>query len=228
MNLLIVAAMKQELDLLITACRAEIGKPAAGYEYYSGTVGNHSLRIGITGVGIASASMALGTFCAMDAPEAAIMVGSAGMFPRAGLSVGDLVVARAEILSELGVVSGPGIGDGVLLKLSGVAQEIPLDRELCGQAAEAAMKVGKVVCGKSLTVTGASANREHAALREKRFGTLAENMEGYALALAGQRFEIPTAEIRGISNEAGDRNRSNWDFETATTLPQKAVLEFLL
>ena len=187
MNLLIVAAMKQELDLLITACRAETRKPAAGYGYYKGTLGNHSLRIGITGVGIASASMALGAFCAMDTPEAAIMVGSAGMLPGVGLSVGDLVVAQTEILSELGVVSGPGMGDGFLLKLSGVAQEIPLDRELCGQAAEAAMKVGKVVCGKSLTVTGASANREHAALREKRFGALAENMEGYAVALAGQR-----------------------------------------
>ena len=228
MNLLIVAAMKQELDLLITACRAETRKPAAGYGYYKGTLGNHSLRIGITGVGIASASMALGAFCAMDTPEAAIMVGSAGMLPGVGLSVGDLVVAQTEILSELGVVSGPGMGDGFLLKLSGVAQEIPLDRELCGQAAEAAMKTGKVVCGKSLTVTGASANREHAALRGKRFGALAENMEGYAVALAGRQFGIPTAEIRGISNEAGDRNRSNWDFETAMCLPQKAVLEFLL
>ena len=53
-------------------------------------------------------------------------------------------------------------------------------------------------------------------------------MEGYALALAGQRFKIPVVEIRGISNEAGDRDRSNWDFETAMALPQKAILEFLL
>ena len=228
MNLLIVAAMKQELDLLIEACNAETGRSVAGYGHSFGTFGKHTVRIGITGIGIASASMALGAFCAIDVPEAAIMVGSAGLFPGFGLSVGDLVVAQAEILSELGVVSGPGIGDGGLLKLSGVEQEIPLDRGLCGQVAEAAKEVASVFCGRSLTVTGASANRDHALLRVKQFGALIENMEGYALALAGQRFGIPTAEIRGISNEAGDRNRSNWDFETAMALPQKAVLEFLL
>ena len=127
MNLLIVAAMKQELDLLMKACGAQTGPPVGGYGHFSGTLGNHTLRIGITGVGIASASMALGVFCAIHAPEAVIMVGSAGMFPGFGLSVGDLIVARMEILSELGVLSGPGIGDGALLKLSGVEQEIPLD-----------------------------------------------------------------------------------------------------
>ena len=228
MNFLIVAAMEQELNLLMEACNAKSGGHPAGYRHYCGIVGEHVVRIGITGVGIASASMALGAFCAIEVPEAAIMVGSAGMFPEFGLSVGDLIVAQTEILSELGVVSGPGIGDGGLLKLSGVDQEIPLDRALCGGIVEAARNVAKVVCGKSLTVTGASANGDHALLRMKRFGTLAENMEGYALALVGQRFEIPVAEIRGISNEAGDRNRSNWDFETAMALPQRAVLEYLL
>ena len=227
MDLLIVAAMEQELDLLMEACNAESGSHMAGYRHYSGTVGNNAVRIGITGVGIASASMALGAFCATQVPEAAIMVGSAGMFPGFGLSAGDLVVAQAEILSELGVVSGPGIGDGALLKLSGVDQEISLDQALSGRIAEAGRGVGRLAFGKSLTVTGASANENHALLRGKRFGALAENMEGYALALAGQRFGIPVAEIRGISNEAGDRNRLNWDFETAMALPQRAVLEYL-
>lgn len=227
MNILIVAAMEQELDLLMEACRPESGGYVAGYRHYSGTVGNHGVRVGITGVGIASASMALGAFCAIEVPEVAIMVGSAGMFPGFGLSVGDLIVAQVEILSELGVVSGPGIGDGDLLKLSGVDQEISLDGTLSGQVVKAGQEVGKVACGKSLTVTGASANEDHSLLRVKRFGALAENMEGYALALAGQRFGVPVAEIRGISNEAGDRNRLNWDFETAMALPQKAVLEFL-
>jgi futalosine hydrolase len=228
MKLLIVAAMKQELDLLIEACNAQNSGHVAAYKYYFGKTGNHVVRIGITGIGIASASMALGAFCAVDPPEAAIMVGSAGMFPGLGLSLGDLIVARTEILSELGVVSGPGTGDASLLKLTGTEQEISLDGGLCEKATEAARQTGRAFCGRSLTVTGASANREHALLRVNRFGALAENMEGYALALAGRRFGIPTVEIRGISNEAGDRNRANWNFETAMALPQKAVLEFIL
>jgi futalosine hydrolase len=52
-------------------------------------------------------------------------------------------------------------------------------------------------------------------------------MEGYALALAGRRFGIPAAEIRGISNAAGDRDRSRWDFRLAMDRAQLAVIEFL-
>jgi futalosine hydrolase len=81
--------------------------------------------------------------------------------------------------------------------------------------------------GKLLTVVGVSARPEQAAARAEWFQALAENMEGYSLALAGRHFELKTAEIRGISNVAGDRDKSRWDFKTALRRSQMAVLEFL-
>jgi futalosine hydrolase len=87
--------------------------------------------------------------------------------------------------------------------------------------------MGKVTYGRILTVAGVSANEDHAGARALVFNAVAENMEGYALALAGNRFGIPTAEIRGISNRAGDRDKSHWDFKKALVPSQKVILEYL-
>ena len=90
-----------------------------------------------------------------------------------------------------------------------------------------AIEMGKAAYGRMLTVVGASADGNQARERARQFQAVAENMEGYALALAGHRFGCRTAEIRGISNGAGDRDKSRWDFEKAIVPPQKVLLEYL-
>jgi len=227
MNLWVVAAMAEELSLLITATGARLKGRAGGTPWFNGSVRDCTLNFGIAGVGIASACMALGSFCTMRQPDLMLMVGSAGSLPGSGLEIGDMVVSEREVLAELGVVKGPGIGDAQNMKLPGVMPEIDLDQEVSAHLFEHAENLGQAVLGRSLTVVGASADVHQAGGRARHFHALAENMEGYALALAGQRFKCKTAEIRGISNAAGDRNKSRWDFENAILSPQKAVLEYL-
>ena len=79
-----------------------------------------------------------------------------------------------------------------------------------------------------LTVLGVSQQQEHALKRAEYFDVIAENMEGYGLALAGRRFGIKVAEMRGISNIAGDHDKSHWDFKGAQKKAQTALLEYLL
>ena len=57
--------------------------------------------------------------------------------------------------------------------------------------------------GRFLTVVGVSADLRLAETRADRFAALVENMEGFALALAGDRFGIKVGEVRGVSNLAG-------------------------
>jgi len=42
-----------------------------------------------------------------------------------------------------------------------------------------------------------------------------ESMEGASAALAARLYETPFAEIRAISNIAGDRDKKNWDFQSS-------------
>ncbi|MBW1734955.1 MAG: futalosine hydrolase [Deltaproteobacteria bacterium] len=227
MGFLIVAAVKKELDLLLSEFRARPEGRTGGCTSYVGKAGDYSLRFGVTGVGLASACLALGGLLSLEIPEAIIIVGSAGALPGSGLEAGDVVVSRLEILAEAGVVVGPGMGDTELLGLSGLEQEIALDQGLGADLHAAAGRVGPVVHGRVLTVVGVSANQDQARARARRFRAVAENMEGYAVALAGRDLGIRTAEVRSISNRAGDRDKNRWDLGTANHRSQSVVLEYL-
>lgn len=66
-----------------------------------------------------------------------------------------------------------------------------------------------------LTVCAASAAPAQAHRRYKRYGSAAEDMEGFAVAMACRLQEVPLEIIRGISNVAGDRDKSNWQIKAA-------------
>ncbi|MFC1883437.1 futalosine hydrolase [Thermodesulfobacteriota bacterium] len=223
----IIAALESELDLLKKRLGAVFQGSLGGYPHYKGKVGNKEVRLGVTGIGISSACLALGAFISLEMPNTAVMVGTAGAMPDSGLKVCDMVTAEAEILSELGEVKAPGIGDIKQLKIDALFQRIDFNVPLTQRIYDAASITGPVCLGKVLTVVGVSAQPGQAKKRGEYFNVVAENMEGYGLALTGQRFGIKTAEIRGISNIAGDNDKSCWDFKGAKEKAQMALLEYL-
>ena len=227
MTIWIVAAVREELNLLLSEYNARQEEDIGGHTRFVATAGDQRLRFGVIGINIASASLALGFFLSKEKPEAIILVGSAGALPGSGLEVGDAVVADSEILAELGVVAGPGIGDIRPLDQAHMDQEIPFDRSLGDDLFTAAARSGHVTRGRLLTVVGVSASQDQAEARAKRFQAVAENMEGYAVALAGRSLGIKAAEVRGISNRAGDRDKANWDLKMANDRAQSAVFEYL-
>ncbi len=67
-----------------------------------------------------------------------------------------------------------------------------------------------------LTVCAASANAADVTDRLRRFPhAVAEDMEGFSVAMACRMAGIPLTLIRGISNVAGDRDKGNWNVAAA-------------
>lgn len=67
-----------------------------------------------------------------------------------------------------------------------------------------------------LTSCAASACADDVRTRKAMFPeAMAEDMEGFAVALACQLRGVPCDIIRGISNVAGDRDKSHWQVEAA-------------
>jgi len=223
----IVAALEDEIALLVAELGAKSQGRLGGCSHHVASLGERQVRLAALGVGVASAALNLGRLVAFGVPQAAIMVGSAGALPGSGLGVGEVVAAEEEILAELGVLVGPGQGEAEQMGVADLVQTVALDRSLTSEVIAAARSLGPLRRGSLLTVVGVSARPEQAEARAGRFRALAENMEGYALALAGRRFGFPAAEIRGISNHAGDRDQSRWDLRTAQERAQMAVLEYL-
>ena len=59
---------------------------------------------------------------------------------------------------------------------------------------------------------------------ETRTGGAVETMEGAAIAHVAALYGIPMGEIRGISNPAGNRDRSAWRVKEAAAAAQEALL----
>jgi futalosine hydrolase len=66
-----------------------------------------------------------------------------------------------------------------------------------------------------LSVFSASGDAEEAEHRREWFDMDIEEMEGYAAALACRQMNVPFGAIRGITNQAGDRDHSNWKMDEA-------------
>ena len=64
-------------------------------------------------------------------------------------------------------------------------------------------------------------------LHERYSGALAEDMEGFGVALACQLAGTPCWIVRGISNQVGDRDPAHWRIPAALTAARRRALELL-
>lgn len=79
-----------------------------------------------------------------------------------------------------------------------------------------------------LTVCAASANPADVSMRSRRYpDAVAEDMEGFGVAVACYFGATSLEIIRGISNRAGDRDPRNWDINGALRAASELTLKTL-
>lgn len=82
--------------------------------------------------------------------------------------------------------------------------------------------------GLLLTTCAASDSLEQAALRRSGFpDAVAEDMEGFGVALACSLERTPLRIVRGISNRVGDRDPSSWRIPAALAAARRTVRDIL-
>ncbi len=224
----VVAAVPAELRLLLAELDARPAEPLAGGETWMATLPGVAVRLAPVGVGLAAAAGRLGGLMALRPADEVIMVGSAGALPGSGLRIGDAVVVVDETLAELGLITAPGAADAAALGLRSLIQTLPLDAQLADRLAGSVGGEGRVVKGSSLTVLGLPGDETQAGERAGRFpGRLVENMEGFALAQVARALGQRAAEVRGVSNMAGARDKAAWDLNAANRAAQAVALTHL-
>ncbi len=150
-----------------------------------------STPLALCGFGLAEAG-ARAAHAIATHPEAAdgvILLGAAGTYDPATYPVGSAVVAGSVRCHGIGAEGRSpealGFGAPELLTLAGRGPEI-------------------------ISVAEASDATNAAAIARRHPEAVAEEMEGYAVALAAQQFGVDLWIVRGISNVAGDRDVSGW------------------
>jgi futalosine hydrolase len=150
-------------------------------------------------------------------PARALLVGAAGSYDTARLPPGaarcfarvvqDGVVARALGFRQLDA------GDGA-----------PKREE---ESLALALPRGAAHAHAALLVTVGAPGEDVAARRARHPDALAEDMEGFAVALAAREALVPLAIVRGISNAVGERDRARWDLPAALAAARALALEAL-
>jgi futalosine hydrolase len=178
-----------------------------------------------TGVGAVNAAYTLTRFLEREPARAVIVCGIAGAYPRAfsegDLGIGSVVCAESECYGDLGADSPAGFLDLQALGFPLIKGAEPLYNVLPMQIFPAPRR------SRFVTMNTCTGDDETARQLEARTGGAVESMEGAAIAHVATLFGIPVGEIRGISNRAGNRDRSTWRVPEAATAAQQALLAWM-
>jgi len=231
----IVAATHGELSLLIRTGNAKRLPSVVPPEVYEGMIGTTRILYAVTGIGKVNAASATAALLERSLPALLINTGCAGAYHGCGLAVGDLAIASHEIFGDEGVKTPKGweslrlIGIPVLER-SGMRlyNEFPLSGQATERAAALAGSLGNAATvGRFVTVSTCSGTRKRGDEMARRFGAVAENMEGGAVAQVAMAYGVECIEVRGISNMVEDRDLATWDIPLAVERVQEFVVKFI-
>jgi len=191
---------------------------------------NAAWQIELCGFGLIAAAASTAHLIERYRPDRVLLVGIAGslndslcvgtacLFDQVtchGIGVGDAFSDQHRSSNQLGwqQVEGnetrPSIGD-----------TIPLTRRWTGNGIASPHRL--------ISVTAASASQAEATKRQSLFlGAAAEDMEGFAVALACEIAGVALEIIRGISNRAGDRNHDRWQIKPALLAAAEAAMPLM-
>ncbi len=152
-------------------------------------------------------------------PRRAILIGIAGTYDERRLPVGAAATFDEVVLDGVGAGQGASFRDAAGL---GFAQW-PGSEDTCREPIRQRLHLDPfplpdTSSGHRLLVSTCAASAspsEATARRDTHHDALAEDMEGFSVALACTLHRVPLAVVRGISNVAGDRQRSHWKIEPA-------------
>ena len=197
MNILVVAATEGEISQL------------RGIKLVS-----HKIDFLVTGPGMVATTYTLTRYLQGRKFDLAVNVGLAGTFDRS-IEIGQVVDVNTDTLSELGAEN-----DGEFLTL----MEIGLDgKDTFHKTGYVNTKTGLLRKVKSITVNTVHGNDSSIEKIIERHKPEIETMEGAAFFYVCEKENIPSIQLRSISNYVEKRNRDAWNIPLALTNLKRSV-----
>jgi futalosine hydrolase len=228
--------MPRHLILFPTDLERRVALPLLGI---GGSTGGHAGEpaderptVALCGFGIAAAAARTALLVAELAPRRVILAGIAGRFAPveqfAGrgplgccdepLPLGSAACFDAVACHGIGVGSGAGFTAAAALGWPQWPGDPPAAEAAVGDMISCAIPAATDVprAALLLTAAAASADDDDARVRRRLFpAAAAEDMEGFAVALACRLVGVPCTIVRGISNTVGDRDTARWQTTAA-------------
>lgn len=213
-RVLIVAATDGELAPLEALLSSAVpARHDGGIPLRTGRLGEVPVAVASLGVGKVNTAWGLAALARPAPPHAVVQIGIGGAYAGAFLPVGSVACAAEEHDLDAGLrsVDGDRGMEALGFDLAPWAQPRRADRFPTDRALTAALARA---CGTApqpfATSDGVSGDLDVAERRAERSGASVESMEGAAAAQVCLRMGLPFAEVRGISNVAGQREAQTW------------------
>jgi futalosine hydrolase len=160
-------------------------------------------------------------------PRRVLLVGIAGAYDDRAHPVGTALGFEHVTIEGIGAGQGEGLVSPTALGFPQWPAQKPGGTddvlELARPAGTARGELGLL-----LTTCAASADAAQAQLRKRRYPqAVAEDMEGFGVALSCAQAGVPLAIVRGISNCVGDRDPARWRIPAALAAARELALEWL-
>lgn len=196
--------------LIVSATELEVNKLLSEKNFIKSTEINNlfetkDIDIFISGIGSAFTIFNLTQLLQNKVYEAVINIGIAGAYTKK-LELGELVVVKQDIFADLGIDD-----NGVFKTLE--EEDISKQENLWKLTEEKLEFPYKKV--NAITLNTASGSNERIKLWVEKFNPDIETMEGAAVYFVCNKLNIPTIQIRAISNYVEPRNKENWNIKEA-------------
>ncbi len=184
------------------------------------------VRLEICGFGPVAAGVRASQLIAQQSPDHVILLGIAGAFQE--LTLGEATPFEKVSMADIGARRDGRVLSPLELQLPQWQSDEQDNATAVWESIRFCPSHQLSPIRELLTVAAASGSPLDAESRLARFpGALAEDMEGFSVALACQLANCPLSIIRGISNYAGDRNVAGWRIDEAMEAAERECLKLL-
>lgn len=199
MKIGIIAAMAQELELLVDKLENKSCHEVLSNTYYSGKIANHDIVLVQSGVGKVMSAMTVAILVDHFQVDALINTGSAGAVA-SGLAIGDVVVADRLVYHDVDLTAfGYDYGQMSMQPLFFESDSLFIETfKAVLQQENNPSHIGLIATGDSFIAGQEKINRIKEAFPE----VLAVEMEGAAIAQAAHATGKPFVVIRAMSDTA--------------------------
>jgi len=211
-------------NLLVAATSAEINGICGHIEPYTVTSINNNWDVIVAGVGMVATVFHLTKALHKNTYSQIINVGLAGAINR-DLSLGQVVNVVSDEFAFLGSENNGDFLSVFDLQLQN-ENEKPFQNKVL-QAIPTYFNLEHLQKVKGLTVQTVTGTLSSIDFLVQTYNANVESMEGAAVFYVANQFEIPTAQIRAISNYVEPRNRDNWKIKEALDALNHAVFPLI-
>lgn len=213
--------------LIVAATHEEINPLLLWLEHFPDQHKNLHADVLTTGIGMVNTALQMGNIFAWEEYDLAINAGIAGSF-RKEISIGQVVNIISDCYADFGVMNKNRFQTffetGFLKE-----NDFPFTKgKLIPVKPKLKSKISRLIKANGITVNIVSGETNAIKKLKTKFKADVESMEGAAFFQACIQQNVPSIQIRSISNYVEERSKQNWNIPLAISQLNKTLIEFLI